>query len=74
MDDSLQSRLDSVERRQRIVIALLVVPYLITGADLLWSVVLTDPGWLFIGLLLFVALALGGLGYVGYRGRRSSRQ
>ncbi|MFC6785345.1 hypothetical protein ACFQFH_05270 [Halobaculum halobium] len=29
MDDALRQRLDSIERRQRIVIALLVIPYVL---------------------------------------------
>ncbi|MFC7098567.1 hypothetical protein [Halobaculum marinum] len=71
MDEALRQRLDAIESRQRIVIALLVIPYVLGVLQFALSfdargIVLT------VGAMFFAILL--GIGYVGYRGRQPSRR
>lgn len=57
MDDTaLQERLRAIERRQYLVIALLVVPYLVGAAELFgyWSTTVIGVALVIVGLALLV--------------------
>jgi hypothetical protein len=71
MDDALRRRLDRIERRQRIVIALLVIPYALAALRFLFGV--GAGGIVFTVAGMSVLLLLGTL-FLGYRGRRPSRR
>jgi hypothetical protein len=72
MDDALHRRLDDIERRQRRILALLVLPYLVGLAGLFFSSVdFETVFWFAFGV---VALAFVALLYIGFRSRRPSRR
>ncbi|QZP37810.1 hypothetical protein [Halobaculum magnesiiphilum] len=71
MDEALHRRLGAVERRQRIVITLLVIPYVLAA---LWFLFGTGAGGLVFTVVGTSFLLLIGTLYLGYRGRRPSRR
>lgn len=69
---ALQRRLDAIERRQRLVLALLVLPYLTVGVSLLVGAF--DVGSLVVAIIGVVMLLVVAVLYSGYRARRPSRR
>jgi hypothetical protein len=73
MDEAaLHRRLDAIERRQYLVLALLVLPYLVGGLSLLVGAV--EAGTLVAAGIGAVLLVFLGLLYAGYRARQPSRR
>ena len=75
MDESaLHRRLDAIQRRQYLILALLVVPYLIGVASFLLRGVSVSAGTLVLAGVGVVVACFAALLYVGYRARQSSRR
>jgi hypothetical protein len=73
MDESaLHRRLDAIERRQYLILAVLVVPYLTGVASFL--VRGFDAGTLVLAVVGVVVAGYRALVYAGYRARQPSRR
>jgi hypothetical protein len=75
MDESaLHRRLDAIERRQYLILAVLVVPYLIGAASFLVRGFDLDAGTLVVAGVGVVFACFLALVYAGYRARQPSRR